>query len=84
MAEVELGRVSHYFGRVGVAGIELTDELHVGDSVHIKGHTTDLTQTIDSMQIDNESVEEAGAGASIGVKVPDRCREGDIVYKVAD
>ncbi len=82
MAEVELGLVSHYFGRPGVAGIELTGKVHVGDTLHIKGHTTDLTQTVDSMQVDNEAVEEAGVGASIGIKVAERCREGDHVYLV--
>ena len=84
MAEVEVGRVSDYFARVEVAGIELTDDLSVGDAIHIKGATTDLTQSVDSMQIDRADVERAGVGDSIGIKVSERCRSGDHVYRVAD
>ena len=84
MAEIEVGKVSHYFSRVSVAGIELSGGLAVGDQIHVKGHTTDFLQAVDSMQIENEVVTEAGAGQSIGVKVTDRCREGDTVYKVSE
>ena len=84
MAEVEVGRVSDYFARVEVAGIELTGDLSVGDTIHIKGATTDLTQSVDSMQIDRADVERAGAGDSIGIKVSERCRSGDHVYRVTD
>jgi len=66
------------------AGIELTATLKVGDKIHIKGHTTDLEMDVDSMQIDNEQVAEAKAGDSIGVKVDERVRSGDTVYKVTD
>ena len=83
MAEVELGRVTHYFGKIGVAGIEITqDSLAVGDTIHIKGHTSDFTQTIDSMQIDGQSVDEVTVGQSIGIKVSEHAREHDTVYKV--
>jgi len=83
MPEEQVGRVSHYFGKVGVAGIDVTaGEIKVGDTVHITGHTTDFTQTIDSMQIDNKNVERATKGDSIGIKVPDRVRPHDIVYRV--
>jgi len=83
MAEVELGRVTHYFGKIGVAGIEITqDSLAVGDTIHIKGHTSDFTQTIDSMQIDGQSVNEVTVGQSIGIKVTEHAREHDMVYKV--
>jgi putative protease len=84
MAETEVGKVSDYFARVEVAGIELTGDLAVGDTIHIKGHTTDLNQAVDSMQIEHESVESAGAGDSIGIKVSDRCRSGDVVYRVTE
>ena len=84
MAEIEVGKVSHYFSRVSVAGIELSGALAVGDQILIKGHTTDFSQAVDSMQIENEGVTEAGAGQSIGIKVTDRCREGDTVYKVSE
>lgn len=84
MAEVEVGRVSDYFARVGVAGIDLTGALRVGEVIHIKGHTTDLTQPVESMQIDRADVEEAGSGDSVGILVSERCRGGDLVYRVTD
>ena len=84
MAEIEIGRVNGFFAKISVAGIELSGDLLVGDSIHIAGHTTDLRQTVDSMQVDNEAVDSAGSGASIGIKVTERCRKGDRVYKVAD
>jgi len=83
MAEVELGTVTHYFGKIGVAAIEITqDSLTVGDTIHIKGHTSDFTQKVDSMQIDGQSVEEATVGQSVGIKVAEHAREHDAVFKV--
>ncbi|MEE9203182.1 MAG: translation elongation factor-like protein [Dehalococcoidia bacterium] len=82
--EEEIGRVSHFFSHVVVAGIELSAPIKVGDKIHIKGHTTDLEMSVDSMQIDNANVDEAKAGDSIGVKVPDRVRPGDQVYRVTE
>jgi hypothetical protein len=85
MAETELGKVTHYFSKVGVAAIEIAhDALRVGDVIHVKGHTSDFTQKIDSMQIDNKSVVEAVVGQSIGIRVKDHAREHDLVYKVLD
>ncbi|MFC2024046.1 translation elongation factor-like protein [Chloroflexota bacterium] len=82
MPEVEIGKVNDFFSHPVVAGIELTAAVNVGDRIHIKGHTTDLEQTIDSMQIDNASVSQAKAGDNIGIKVTERVRRGDTVYKV--
>jgi selenocysteine-specific translation elongation factor len=82
--EVEIGKVGEYFAHVGVAGIDLTAALKVGDRIRIRGHTTDLEQVVESMQIEHESLQEAKAGDRIGVKVPDRCRDGDHVYLVSD
>ncbi len=82
MPEIEIGQVSDFFARPVVAGITLTGSLKVGDKIHIKGHTTDLELTVQSMQINNVNVNEAKAGDSVGVKVPDRVRRGDKVYKV--
>jgi putative protease len=83
MAEQEeVGRVMDYFAKIGVAGIDLTGKLRVGDTIRISGHTTDLEQVVESMQIEHEQVEEAGPGDQIGIKVPDRVRHGDHVYKV--
>jgi translation elongation factor EF-Tu-like GTPase len=82
MPEVEIGHVRDFFARPVVAGITLTGTLKVGDKIHIKGHTTDLEMTVDSMQIDNANVTEGKSGDAIGVKVTDRVRAGDKVYKV--
>ena len=82
--EKEIGLVMDYFAKIGVAGIDLTAKLRVGDAIRIRGHTTDLEQIVDSIQIEHEQVEEASHGAKIGIKVSDRCRRGDHVYKVAD
>jgi translation elongation factor EF-1alpha len=83
MPEEEVGKISDYFKKIGVAAIEITNgSLSVGDTIHIKGHTTDFTQTVDSMQIEHQSVPTAKAGDSIGIKVKDVVRDGDVVYKV--
>jgi putative protease len=82
MPEVEIGHVSDFFARPVVAGITLTGTLKVGDKIHIKGHTTDLEMIVDSMQINNLNVTEGKATDAIGVKVTDRVRAGDKVYKV--
>ena len=84
MPEDIIGKVSDFFARPVVAGIELTAALKVGDKIHIKGHTTDIEMNVDSMQIDNVQVQEAKAGDSIGVKLSERVRNGDTVYKVTD
>jgi GTPase len=83
MAEQEVGKVTHYFGRVQVAGITLTGgELRVGDTIHICGHSSDFTQVVESMQIDNQPVDSAKAGDTIGIRVAEHAREHDRVYKV--
>ncbi len=82
MPEVEVGVVSDFFAHPVVAGIELTAGLKVGDTIHICGHTTDMEFSVGSMQIDNKAVTEAKAGDAIGIKVADRVRRGDKVYKV--
>lgn len=84
MPEVVVGKVTDFFARPVVAGIELTANLKVGDQIHIKGHTTDLTLAVTSMQINNVNVDQAKAGDNIGIKVSERVRRGDIVYKVTD
>lgn len=81
---VPIGSVSEFFARPVVAGINLTGSVKVRDVIKIKGHTTDLEFTIDSMQIDNASVQEAKPGTKVGIKVPDRVRIGDNVYKISE
>jgi putative protease len=83
MAEQEIGRVTHYFGKAQAAAIEITQgSLSVGDTIHIKGHTTDFTQRVDSLQVDGAPVQQAVAGQSVGVKVVDHARQHDTVSKV--
>ena len=84
MPEEVVGKVTDFFAKPVVAGIVLTTVLKQGDKIHIKGHTTDLELTVDSMQINNVDVEQAKAGDLIGVKVSERVRRGDTVYKVTD
>ncbi len=82
MAEHLVGNVVHYWGGPGVAGIELSSALKVGDTIRVVGHTSDFTQTVDSIQIEHETVGAAEAGASIGVKVKGRARVHDQVLVV--
>ena len=82
MAEEEVGTVSTFFARPVVAGITLTGTIKVGDTLHIVGHTTDLKVTVESMQVNNVSVTSASPGQEVGIKVPDRVRGGDKVFKV--
>jgi translation elongation factor EF-Tu-like GTPase len=83
MAEQKIGIVTHYFGKIGVAALKITDgELKVGDTIHIKGHTSDFTQTVDSMQVEHESVDVARAGDEVGMKTAEYVREDDSVYRV--
>jgi len=85
MEEKKVGDVIKFFGKISVVAIRLSEgSLKVGDKIHIVGHTTDITQTVDSMQIENKNVQEAGPGADIGIKVKDRAREHDVVYKVIE
>ncbi len=84
MAEEVVGKVTDFFAHPVVAGIDLTATLKLGDKIHIKGHTTDIEMIVDSMQINNVDVEQAKAGDAIGIKVSDRVRRGDAVYKVTD
>ena len=82
MPEELVGKVTDYFGKIGVIAVQLSGTLRVGDKIHIKGHTTDFEETVDSIQIEHESVPEAGAGASVGIKVKEHCRHNDQVFKV--
>ena len=83
MSEVEIGRVEDYFAHIGVVAIEVTaGGIKVGDTLHFKGHTTDFEQKITSMQVDHKSVEEAPVGSDVGIKVKERVRTHDHVFKV--
>jgi putative protease len=83
MAEQLIGKVTHYFGKAQVAAIEITaGELHVGDTVHVVGHSSNFTQQIDSMQVEHAAVQVAKVGDQIGVRVNEHAREHDQVFKV--
>lgn len=82
--EKVLGMVDHYFGKIAVAAIKLKAPIHVGDVIHIKGHTTDFVQKIDSIQIEHQSVPAAKKGDDIGIKVKGHVREHDVVYFAAE
>jgi len=78
---VEIGRITHFFTKISVAVIELIAPLAVGDTIMIKGPTTDFEQVVESMQIEHNNVQSADAGQSIGLRVAQRVRENDMVYK---
>ena len=83
MTETKIGTVTHYYNHMHVAGVSITDgELHKGDIIHIKGHTSDFEQKVESMQIDHEPVDTARPGDQIGLSVVEHAREHDTVYTV--
>jgi hypothetical protein len=85
MTEKKLGKVTHYFSKISVAIIELTDDaLSVNETIHIKGHTSDFTQKVDSMQIEHIIVEKTEIGQSVGIKIIAHAHENDMVYKVIE
>jgi len=78
----QIGSIRHYYSKIGVAVIDLTTKIAVGDTIRIKGVTTDFRQKVESMQIEHADVQNAGAGQSIGLKVTEKVREGDLAYKI--
>lgn len=76
-----IGRVTHYYSNIGVAVVELEDDLRQGDNISIEGATTNFQQTVDSMQLEHEEIKEAHNGDAVGMKVKERVRLGDICYK---
>jgi translation initiation factor IF-2 len=83
-AEERIGVVSHYFSHLFVAALLMeSGTLRVGDTIHVKGHTTDFTQRVESLQIGHAPVTEVRAGQDFGVKVIEHAREHDVVYKVS-
>jgi putative protease len=80
--EEKIGKVTHYFNKIGVAAVEVeAGELHKGDKLHIVGHTTDAEVVVNSMELDHHPIDEATAGENIGIKVETHVREHDDVYK---
>ncbi|MGD0265359.1 MAG: translation elongation factor-like protein [Candidatus Methylomirabilota bacterium] len=83
MGEEVIGRVMDYFGKIGVAGVQVTAGfLSVGDTIRIKGHTTDVTQVVESIQLEHQGVQRGEPGQTVGIRVKERVRKGDSVLKV--
>lgn len=79
-----IGKITHYFGKIDVGIIELSKELNIGDTIHIKGGSSDFDQKVDSMQIEHKNIDKAKKGDVIGLKVKEKVREGNEVYKVVE
>lgn len=80
--EEEIGSIFTYFTHIGVAAVKMTGTMKIGDTIHIKGHTTDFSQKLESIQIEGKEVKEAKKGDDVGIKVIDRVRPNDIIYLV--
>jgi hypothetical protein len=84
MPENRIGKVTHYFDRIGVAVLELTSKLHVGDMLRFLGHTADFKQQVDSMQIEHQSVSEANPGQDVALKVIQKVHPNDAVFRITE
>ncbi len=82
LEEKPIGKITHYYNKIGVAVVELKDKLKVGDEIHIKGTSTDFKQKVESIQVEHENIKEAKKGDSIGLKVTEPIKEHDIVYRL--
>ncbi len=79
-----VGKITHYFGKIEVGIVELSKKLNVGDTIHVKGGTSDFEQKVDSIQIEHEQVDKAKKGDVVGLKTKEKVREGDEVYKIVE
>lgn len=82
MPEKEVGTITHYYGHISVGIIQLSDVLKPGDNIHIKGHSTDFTQSVSSIQVEHNDVGEAKAGDIVGIKISQKVHPHDKVFKV--
>lgn len=80
----EIGKVTHYYGKIGVAIVELSDGLSVGDKIKIEGNRTESEQTVDSLQVEHQAVQAAKRGDTVGLKVVEKVNEGATVYRLED
>lgn len=83
MPDLKVGKVTHYYDKIGVTVVELTDSLSVGDEIRISGHGNEFTQKVASMQIEHENVETAKKGQAVGLKVDQKVKDGDEVFKIS-
>ena len=84
MEDDPIGEITHYFSRVGVAVLSINEPLHQGAWIRVRGHTTDLRQEVTSMEVDHQKIDEAKPGDQVAIKVSDRVRVGDSVYREAE
>lgn len=84
MTKKEIGKITHYFGKISVAVLNLSDELQIGDKIHIKGKVTDFEQVVSSMQVEHKNITWAKKGDDVGLKVDQKVCDGDIVYKIIE
>lgn len=84
MRQERVGSVSHYYGHLHVAGVVLENDLKVGDTIHVKGHTSDFTQKVESMEMEHQRLTEAHRGDDVGLKVVEHSRAHDVVYKIVE
>jgi hypothetical protein len=82
MEEQPIGKITHFFSKISVAVVALTDKVKIGDTLHVKGAHADFEQKLDSMQVDHKTVTEAAAGQSIGLKTLEPVHQGDMVFKI--
>ena len=82
--DIRVGKVTHFYDRISVAVVELTDDINVGETIRIHGRTTNITQRVGSMEIEHQKIQSAGQGAEVAIKVIEPVREGDVIYKVAE
>ena len=82
MAETSIGKVTHYFDHISVAVLQLTEAIRVGDTIHFHGHSTDFTQTVDSLQLEHQAVSEGKPGQDVALKVVQKVHPNDAVFKV--
>jgi putative protease len=82
--EIQIGKVTHYFNRLGVAVLELNSELNCGDSIHILGRTTDFTQSVGSMEVEHQKIQSASIGLDVAIKVENEVRKGDTIFKIVE
>lgn len=82
--EIQIGQIIHFYGRIRVAVLSLTDKLNVGDKVHIKGHTTDFVQEVTSMEIEHKKVSSVGRGDEVAIQVNEPAKKGDAIYKITE
>jgi translation elongation factor EF-1alpha len=80
--DIRVGKITHYYDHIGVAVIELSEELKVGETIHIQGRSTDFTQRVGSMEIEHQKIETAKPKDEVALKVIEPVREGDLIYRV--